>query len=216
MAGETERQRRAFSEFRLPPGRHGIPAEEVAANQRWRLLGAAAEVLAESGHVRTTSTRVSKHAGVSPATFYRHFENVGACLLASYEAAAECVWGIVSDACREEEIGWLDRLGVAVASTLRFLAVDPATAHLLGAEAPAGEPAIARSRRAAVERLAGLLAGGRNLRPGDAAELPAGTESLLVTGAMATCAERIAAGEVERLPELGPQLTEMLSAPYVG
>lgn len=188
----------------------------MAANQRWRLLGAAADVLAESGHVRTTSTRVSKHAGVSPATFYQHFDNVGECLLASYEAAVGCVWEIVSDACRTEEIKWLHRLGVAVASTLRFLAVEPAIAHLLGAEAPAGEPAIAASRSAAIERFAGLLAGGRNLRGGDAVELPATTERLLVTGAMAICAERVAAGDVERLPELGLQLTEMLAAPYVG
>lgn len=215
MPGETDRKRSAFTEFSLPPGRHGIPPAEVAANQRWRLLGAAAEVLAESGHVRTTSTRVSKHAGVSPATFYQHFENVGECLLASYEAATECVWEIVSEACREEEIEWVQRLAVAVASTLRFLAVEPATAHLLGAEAPAGEPAIAASRRAAIERLAALLASGRSLRPDGAAELPAATERLLVAGAIATCAERIAAREVERLPELGPQLTEMLAAPYV-
>ena len=153
--GEADRTGRAFAEFRLPPGRHGIPPAAVAENQRWRLLGAAAEVLAERGHVRTTSTRVSKRAGVSPATFYQHFDNVGDCLLAAYEAGVECVWEIVSEACREEQIGWPQRLGVAVASTLRFLAVEPALAFLLGDEAPAGEVAIAAARRRAIERLAG-------------------------------------------------------------
>jgi AcrR family transcriptional regulator len=192
-----------------------MPREEVAANQRWRLLGAASEVLAESGHVRTTSTRVSKEAGVSPATFYQHFDNVGECLLAAYEAAAECVWEIVSGACDEEGIEWPNRLGVAVAATLRFLAVEPAIAHLLGAEAPAGEPSIAAARRAAIEQLAGLLASGRSLRPEGAGELPAGTERHLVAGAMAVCSERVAAGDVERLPELGPEITAMLVAPYV-
>jgi AcrR family transcriptional regulator len=215
VLGETDRAPRAFSDYRLPPGRHGISPAEVAENQRWRLLGAAAEVLAEQGHVNTTSTRVSRAAGVSPATFYRHYDDIGACLLASYEAAAGCVWEIVSDACAEEGLGWLHRLGVAVASALRFLAVEPATAHLLGAEPPAGERAIANARRASIERLAGLLASGRDLRPAEAGELPAGTECHLVTGAVAIFAERVAAGEVERLPELGPMLTEMLAAPYV-
>src|SRR6187551_64047 len=88
VPGEADRQRRSFAEFRLPPGRHGIPADEVAANQRWRLLGAAAEVLAEQGHVNTTSTQVSKHAGVSPATFYQHFDNISDCLVAAYGAAS--------------------------------------------------------------------------------------------------------------------------------
>jgi AcrR family transcriptional regulator len=216
LAGETDRTPRAFSDFRLPPGRHGISPEDVAQNQRWRLLGAAAEVLAEHGHVNTTSTRVSRVAGVSPATFYRHFDDIGACLLASYEAATDCVWSIVSDACADERIGWLNRLGVAVASTLRFLAVEPATAHLLGAESPAGEPAIADARRVSIERLAGLLASGRGLRPAEATALPAGTERHLVSGAVAIFAERVAAGEVERVPELAPGLTEMLAAPYVG
>ena len=79
---------------------------------------------------------------------------------------------IVSEACREERIGWPERLGVAVASTLRFLAVEPATAHLLGTEPPAGEPASRTPARQAIGRLAELLASGRGLRPEDAAELP--------------------------------------------
>jgi AcrR family transcriptional regulator len=215
VPGEADRQRRSFAEFRLPPGRHGIPADEVAANQRWRLLGAAAEVLAEQGHVNTTSTQVSKVAGVSPATFYRHFDNIGECLLAAFEAASDCVMEIVSEACREEQIGWPERLGVAVASTLRFLAVEPATAHLLGTEPTAGERAIARDRQAWIERLAAMLAGGRGLRPDDAAELPAGAERHLVAGAVGIFSEWVAAGDVDRLPELAPELTEMLSAPYV-
>jgi AcrR family transcriptional regulator len=213
--GEADRKGRALTEFRLPPGRHGIPPAAVAENQRWRLLGAAAEVLAEGGHVRTTSTRVSKVAGVSPATFYQHFDNVGDCLLAAYEAGVECVSEIVSEACGAEQLGWPERLGVAVASTLRFLAVEPALAFLLGDEAPAGEVAIAAVRRKAIDRLAKLLAAGRSLRSAEAAELPAATERHLVSGAVAIYAERVAAGDVERLPELGPQLTEMLAAPYV-
>ena len=188
----------------------------MAANQRWRLLGAAAEVLAEQGYVNTTSTQVSKHAGVSPATFYRHFDNIGACLLAAHEAAADCVLEIVSEACREERIEWPERLGVAVASALRFLAVEPATAHLLGTEPPAGERAIARDRQAWVERLAALLAGGRDRRPADAAELPAATERHLVAGALGIYSEWVAAGDVDRLPELAPELTETLAAPYLG
>ena len=210
-----DRERGSFSEFRLPPGRHGISPQDVAENQRWRLLGAATEVLARHGYAHTTSTRVCKAAAVSPATFYRHFENVGDCLIAAYRAAADCVLEMVEESCDERRIGWQERLGVAIARVLRFLAVERSTAHLLGAESPAGEAGIAAARELAVERLAALLAQGRGLRPADAPELPAGTERHLVCGALAIYSDRVAAGEVERLPELAPELTEMLAAPYV-
>jgi AcrR family transcriptional regulator len=208
-------EQRRFAEFRLPPGRHGIPPEQVAENQRWRLIGAAAEVLAEHGPVHTTSTRIARHAAVSPATFYQHFENVADCLLAAYRAEMDSIWGTVSEACEQPGLEWEERLGVAIASTLRFLAVEPSMAHLLCPGAPSGVPAIAAAREEAYGRFAGLLAGGRERRPGAEGELPPGTERHLVGGAFAVVTRRVAAGDVERLPELAPALTEMLSAPYL-
>ena len=215
--GEADRTAPGVLGVPTAPGRHGIPPEEVAENQRWRLLGAAAEVLAEQGHVNTTSTRVSKAAGVSPATFYQHFDNIGDCLLAAYEAASDCVLEIVSEACREERIGWPERLGVAVASTLRFLAVEPATAHLLGTEPPAGEPAIARCPQAgdrSPRRAAGRAAAacGPTMRP----SCPPAPSAISSPAPSAIFSEWVAAGDVDRLPELAPELTEMLASPYVG
>ncbi len=204
----------SYAEFRLPPGRHGIPPEEVAANQRWRLLGAAAEVLAERGHVQTTSTLVAKAAGVSPATFYKHFDNIADCQLATFEMAADCIWVAVNAACTEPKLEWRRRLREALDSALRFLSGEPAIAHLLGGEMPAGVSEVAQARAALIERLAGLLASGRELRPEGAAELPAGAETHLVAGALALVGDRVAAGEVAGLPSLAPELTEMLGAPY--
>lgn len=203
-----------LSTFRLPPGRHGIPRAEVAENQRWRLIGAAAEILREEGHVRTTSTRVARRAGVSPATFYVHFDNIGECLLASFCTEIDAVGRTVSAACEEPELSWRERLGVAVASSLRFLAVEPAMAHMLSPEAVAGLPEIAAARADAVDEMARLLAGGRDLRPDNSAELPAGTERHLVSAALAMVGAWIDAGETERLPELAPAISEMLAAPY--
>ena len=163
-----------------------------------------AEELAEAGHVRTTSTRVATRAGVSPATFYAHYENIGACLLAAYDAAADSVCEIVARSCDEPQIAWSRRLADAVKQTLRFLAAEPALANLLGAEAPAGEPAIAAARERMVDRLATHLAAGREQRPADAPELPAGTERHLVAAALALFAERVLAAEAETLPALAP------------
>lgn len=205
----------SFREHRLPPGRHGLSPELVAESQRWRLLGAVAEELAESGHAGTTSTRVARRAGVSPATFYAHYENIGACLLAAYVAAAECACEIVARSCDEPQIAWPRRLGDAVKQTLRFLAAEPALANLLGNQAPAGEAAIAAAREQLIDRLSTFLSGGRELRPEPAPDLPPGTERHLVSAALALFSEQVAAGNIEDLPKVAPQLTEMLAAPYV-
>jgi len=69
---------------RLPPGRHGLPRDLVRAHQRQRLLEATA--LAEQGYGRLTTARVTELAGVSRRTFYQHFEDLWACLLAAYES----------------------------------------------------------------------------------------------------------------------------------
>jgi hypothetical protein len=56
--GTPEQESRAFAAYRLPSGRHHIPPELVAENQRWRLLGAAAEVLAERGYAHTKTADI--------------------------------------------------------------------------------------------------------------------------------------------------------------
>ncbi len=162
----------------------------------------------------TTAGRVARRAGVSPGTFYAHYENVGACLLASYEAAAESVCGIFARSCDEPQVEWRRRLEDGVRQTLRFLAAEPAVAQLLGAEAPAGEPAIALARERIVGRLAAMLSGGRRLRAEGAEDLPAGFERHLVGAAFALLGDRLATGEVESLPQLTRPLTGLLTHPF--
>jgi len=188
--------RSTFAEYRLPPGRHGIPPEEVAANQRWRLLGAVTEEIAENGRLGTTSTSVSRRAGVSPATFYKHFANISECLLTAYEMSANCLWDATTAACREPDLPWDRRLREALDSGLRFLAAEPAIAATLGAEVPADEPEVALARDRLIDRLAELLAEGcdEDVAPN------------LVAGALALVNDRVRSAQIESLPELAPEL----------
>jgi AcrR family transcriptional regulator len=208
--------RSTFAEYRLPPGRHGIPPEEVAANQRWRLLGAATEELAENGRLATTSTSVARRASVSPATFYKHYENISACLLAAYEMSAECLMQAVTAACREPSLEWTRRLREALDSALRFLADEPAIAATLGAAAPVDEPEIAAARERLLGRLAELLTEGRGLRPADAPELPAGREHTLAAAALTLVTERARDGRCGTLPGLAPELAILLDTSGAG
>jgi TetR/AcrR family transcriptional regulator len=197
--------------FRLPRGRHRLPRELVAENQRWRLLAAASEVLAANGYARTTSAEIAKRAGVSRSTFYQQFPNVEACLLAAHETAAASVLEVIS-ACREgEDAG--ERLDRAIGDALDFLSREPSLAKLLGTEVSAGVPAIATARDQLVDRLTEKLRAGRAAR-GVAGDAESGVECRLVGGAVAIVAEAIDAGEAERLPELSAELSRLLGAPY--
>jgi AcrR family transcriptional regulator len=198
---------------RLPRGRHGLDPELIAESQRWRLLVAVGEVLAERGYDRLGSREVASAAGVSSATFYRHFEDIDACLIAAHEMAGDCVYDLAAEGCRG--VGeWGQRLQSALGAVFAFLASEPALARLLAADVAAGVPAIAAARERLLGRLAGLLCAGRQARLADAAELPAMTERYLLYGAVGLCAARLLAGEAASLQDLSPELATLLALPY--
>jgi AcrR family transcriptional regulator len=84
---------------RLPRGRHGLPREFIAQNQRERLLAALAECLEEKGYDRTTVSAVGKRAGVSKSDFYKQFESKDACFVAAYDGAVELIRARLLAAC---------------------------------------------------------------------------------------------------------------------
>ena len=49
----------------LPAGRHGFSREQVAHNQRERLIAGLAEAIAENGYSGTTIAHITRHAAVS-------------------------------------------------------------------------------------------------------------------------------------------------------
>jgi AcrR family transcriptional regulator len=198
-----------FAEYRLPRGRHNLSRELVAENQRWRLLGAAAEVLAERGFGGVGSGAIATRAGVSKGAFYVYFDNVEECLVAAHGMAADCVWELAADACKgERDRG--RRLAAVLDAILGFLASEPPLAHLLGAAAAAGSPVIAASRERLILRLAELLRAGRG-EPAADRHLPPTAELRVVAASFALLSDQLAEGGAERLPELTPELAALLS-----
>lgn len=194
---------------RLPPGRHGIPANLVVEHQRLRLIAAMGEALAEHGYAGVTTTHVSERARVSTSTFYKHFGNLWDCALAAYVATADLLCERIEAACSAAEPP-LSKLAVGIEAALAFVAAEPAAAQLVCAPAPLEATAIAAARRLLIARLAGML---RRSRGGEVGEAPAGIDERLIDASLAFLCARINAGEVERLAELGPELTALLDRP---
>jgi AcrR family transcriptional regulator len=195
---------------RLPPGRHGIPANLVVEHQRRRLLTAMAKALAEHGYANVTARHVSDGASVSSSTFYKHFGNLWDCVLAAYVSSADRL-------CEEIEVACVaapphaDPLVVGVDAGLSFLAAEPDLAQLLSAQAPREASAIAAARRILISRLAAMLRRGRG--PEADSPQPPGLDERLIDATLAFVFARIAGGEAERLAELGPELTAILERP---
>jgi AcrR family transcriptional regulator len=195
---------------RLPPGRHGIPANLVTEHQRRRLLAAMAEALAEHGYAGVTTTHVSEGANVSTSTFYKHFGNLWDCVLAAYVASADRLCEEIDAACaaRDPRSAPLD---VGIGAALSFLSAEPALAQLLCAQAPREAIAVTAARRLLVSRLAAMLR--RDRRSEDAPVQPPGLDERLIDATLAFVCTRICAGDGARLVDLGPELTAILDRP---
>jgi AcrR family transcriptional regulator len=194
-----------FARERLPRGRHLLTAAEVAENQRWRLLGAAADLFYARGRLGLTSKGIAAGAGVSASTFYRYFDNVAHCLDTAFEVAADSLLRALEGRCRIAP----DQPGRARAGSealLGFVAAEPQLACLLGTELAVTQKTIAPRRRRLITRLAVLLDGGRSNDASGADGALAGEQ--LVAAALALCCKR--GEEAPVPPNLAPQLAALL------
>lgn len=69
---------------KLPPGRHHLTREQVAADQRNRMINALGEALVAKGFAGTTVADITRRAKVSKQTFYEHYDSKQACFLDAY------------------------------------------------------------------------------------------------------------------------------------
>jgi AcrR family transcriptional regulator len=194
---------------RLPHGRHGIPRSLVHDHQRVRLLAGMATALAKHGYAGVTTTRVSKCAGISSGTYYKHFGNLWDCLLASYVVTADRLCARIEAACAERDPR-SSPLEAGIAAALEFCAAEPPSALLLSTQPPLEGTAVAAARRHLVARLAKMLHSSRTLE--DAATRPTGLDERMVDAMLAFVGARVSVGEAEQLTELGPELLSILTA----
>ena len=176
------------------------------AEQRRRLVSALAEAMVERGYCDTSVKDVLAASGLSRDTFYKHFGNVEGCFEAAHESALDQLFDCLEGACATEE-AWPHRLGTAISSLLDLFTAQPAIANLLLVEAQAaGKEARAR-HGVALSRLAELLHEGGDAPAGG----PQGEVEVALFGSLChLLALRLRSGEVDRLPALAPELTELV------
>jgi AcrR family transcriptional regulator len=199
----------------LPHGRHGLPPEFVARNQRQRLIASLTAVIGERGYPEATIAAITSGAGVSSRTFYKYFETVEECYLAAFEQATEDLRGPLAEAFSAER-SWPAGIGAGLDVVLEEFTAFPDLARLLTADPFVAGPEIAARHKAAIEELVPYLRRGRELSKA-AAALPETTEKGLLGGVSSRIGRLTIQdeGEVD-FTALAPDLLQFLLTPYLG
>lgn len=200
---------------RLPHGRHGLPPEFVAHNQRERLIASFIALVDEVGYDNATITATTEGAGVSSRTFYKYFETVEDCYAAAFELSLERFGGVLREAFKSES-DWPLQVRAVLVAWLDYLAADPAVARLLTVDPFVAGPAIAERYKAAIEYATPYLEAGRELRPDGSEPLPPTTERGLIGAINSLIARQVKAGRAEQLRDLLPDVVQFALTPYLG
>lgn len=197
---------------RLPPGRHGLPRKFVVENQRGRLTAGIIAVVAEHGYHDATISQIAAAAGVSRRTFYGYFSSKQECFLDAYDQIAAHLREATATAAAHCS-DWSDRVAAKLRAILEVFSANPDLARFYLIEASrAGEEIAARYRGDAARALTDLTAD----RPSSVRRPSEAIEYAVMGGMAALIADRVQAGEGERLSSLLPDLLELVLTPYLG
>jgi AcrR family transcriptional regulator len=188
-----------------------LPREFVASHKRRRMMGAIAELTAESGYEATKIADIVRRAAVARKTLYDNFDGKEDLFLSAIDATVAEMREVVEAACAEAdspEGGVVD----GIEALLDFVAEHPAASRMCMVEAISATPSSARLYDAAVQNFVELFR--RSALEGS--DLPGTIEESLVGGVAWILQLQIRRGEAERAAELLPELSQFVLSPYLG
>lgn len=185
-----------------------VPQDIAARTQRQRILDAMAASCEEKTFAATTIADVVGRAGVSRATFYKHFGNKREC----FDAAVDSYVELLREAARSAHSGTdsgPEKVRKAIAAVLEQMAAEPAYTRLLIVEAIAVNPML-------IDRHRSTLMQALRVSGGPDAE-PTVSETRRAYGqAQVLMATQILDGRTAELPALHPDLVYVALLPFIG
>jgi len=198
----------------LPRGRHGIPREQVALDQRLRILEGMVRTVGDKGYAATSVQDVLERAGVSRKTFYDNFADKEACFLEAYDAVVARVMHEINKAPTEPG-PWSLSVRRRLRAFLKFFAYEPGLARMAVVEVLAAGPEAIERYRAAVRGFIPLFAEGHRLAR-NPEQIPDEMAEAIVGGIGSVIYNRVAEGRSEEVPNLLPALLYFALLPYIG
>ena len=180
---------------------------------RSRLLEGMAQCVALRGYADTTIADIVREAGVSRRTFYEHFSDKAACLVALYEAASQNALAVLRSAV-DPQRGWQEQVESAIGAYLGVLASNPVLMRTLFVDILGlGLPGLA-ARRHANQQLADFMQEVVN-QPSSGPVLHSAMAMAVVGGINELVLQAIEQDQVARLGELVAPASALLLAAVV-
>jgi AcrR family transcriptional regulator len=211
--------------MRALPGRASrLPHDAVPAavtrstahqDQRRRILRAIGELVAKRGYADVTVELIVKRARVSYKTFYKHFSSKEECFRALFEVSVSSTKKAIRERLAEEDGGWAEEVVLALRIWIERIVAEPLIARAVIVEAPTVGPGMRESYGRATRAFVPLFRRGRELNP-RGAELPATVEDTLSGSVFWSAYQRLIVGEAALLPDLLPELIELVLRTYLG
>jgi len=200
------------AQARAGSSRPEISREFVAVHKRRRIMDAIAELSAEQGYDATKIGDIVRRAGVARKTLYDNFDGKEEVFLSAFDTAFDEVTRRVEEACAVTAGDWDERLAAGLAAFLDYVAEQPALARMCMIESLSATPAAKERYEDALGAFVELTS---RIVPRDD-RLPETIDETVVGGVAWIVYQKIRRGEATRAKELLPELTEFVTAPYLG
>jgi AcrR family transcriptional regulator len=210
--GKGGTQERPTPKRSTASARPALSREFIAVHKQRRIMDALAELVSEQGYEATKISDIVKRAGVARKTLYDNFEGKEEVFLAAFDSARDEVLGRVEEGGAGDGGEWQQRIEGGLAAFLGYVAEQPTLARMCMIEALSATPATTKRYEDAMETFVELT---QQTLPKDS-RLPDTITETLVGGVAWIVYQQIRRGEAERAEDLLPELTEFITAPYVG
>jgi AcrR family transcriptional regulator len=198
----------------LPPGRPRIPEEQIAENQRQRIMFAVACLAEEKGYTATTIGDIKKRAGVDGRVLYSLFADKQDAFMAVHELGFQRVMDVTACAFFAGST-WPERNWEGGRAFTQFLESNPMVAHVGFVEAYAVGPGAVQRLEDSHAAFAMLLQEGYQYVSEDARP-PRLVLEAIITTIFETVYQRARASGKLRLSGLLPHLTFLVLSPFLG
>lgn len=187
----------------------------ASSDQRRRILRAIGELVAKRGYADVTVELIVKRARVSFKTFYKHFSGKEECFQVLFDSTFSATEKAIRERLEEAGGEWPEQVVLALRVWIEQIVAEPLIARAVIVEAPTAGPGMLEGYGRVTRAFAPLFRQGRELNP-RGAELPPTVEDTLSGSVVWSAYQRLIVGEAERLPELLPELTELVLRTYLG
>jgi AcrR family transcriptional regulator len=200
---------------RSQPAQNGLPAQNLGAVQRERILHATADVVCAHGYLAMSVAEICSSAGVSRDVFYSHFKDKRDALLQTQRLVFEQLIAASAGAFFTVSTPWPERVWDAISAFITWIVEQPTLAHFEFIGGYASGPADAIKLDENILGFLIFLEEGDNYDP-QTPEVPRVAREAIACAVVEVLGQYLRHYRSEEIPALLPLFAYVILAPFLG